>query len=248
MAEDTKLDLVVNMLREQIQRGDFGTKGRLPSVAQLVRDHKVARTTMYQALGLLQSEGIVIMKGNAYYASYPLLRIPGAPLFDSFLKKQGLVPVADNIIDPELIMMPAGVAAMFGAPEGLRVVHRLRRHGAEDFPSIRLAENWYPAYLAEPFIESMTVNPDLNVLGEIRKAQGVAYKKRTDEILSRLPTSEERNLLSLVRTAPVFEIRRQFISSDGKTLLYNKTVLVASNFVLTYEYEKSSENGNGGNH
>lgn len=238
MAEDGKLDHVINSLREQIQRGDFGTKGRLPSIAQLVRDLKVARTTMYQALSLLPSEGIVLMKGNAYYANYPVLRIPGAPLFDICGEQQGFKSTADNVIEPELVTLSAEIAALFGRAEGLQVVHRLRRHGMVDLPPIRLAEHWYPADLAGQFLEQMKEDPDLNVLGEIRNAHGVASQTRLDEILGRLPTSEEMKFLSLVRTSPVFEIRRQFIAPDGRVLLFNRTILVGAHFWLSYKDEK----------
>lgn len=65
---------------------------------------------MYQSLTFLRSEGLLIVKGTSCYARYPVIRIPYSPLFDKFLLKQGLTPVTDNLIEPEIISAPADIA------------------------------------------------------------------------------------------------------------------------------------------
>jgi DNA-binding GntR family transcriptional regulator len=242
MTEETKIETLANLLRERIKRGEYGTSGRIPAVSQLAADHKMARATVYQSLLLLQSEGLLIAKGTSYFVNYPIMRIPGAPLFDKYLTNQGLTPAVDNIVEPEIIPMPAEVAALFGVKEGLHVVHRTRRHGTVEVP-YRLAENWYPIDLAGEFIEEMKRDPNLNVAGRIRETHGVAIAKRHDDIIARLPTQEEARLLDLVRTAPVLELRRHFRSQDDRTILFNITILVAAYFVLSYDDTHAKVNG-----
>jgi DNA-binding GntR family transcriptional regulator len=162
------------------------------------------------------------------------MRLSGAPLFDKYIEKQGLAPEVDNIVDPEIAVMPDEIAALFGVEKGVRFVHRVRRHGTVDVP-YRLAENWYPVDLAGEYIEAMKQDPNLNVAGEIRKNKGVAIATRHDAIEARLPTPEEVTLLSLVRTSPVLEVRRQFLSNDGRTILFSKQTLVAAYFTLHYD-------------
>jgi GntR family transcriptional regulator len=234
MTEDSKIAFLARALREQITRGEFGTKGRLPSVTQLAKSHQVARSTVYQALLLVQAEGLVIVKDNSHYVTYPLMRLPGAPLFDKYLEGQGVTAATDTLVAPEIIQLPKDIAEMFGQQEGLHVVHRTRRQGTTELP-LRLQESFYPADLASRYLEAMKQNPDLNVAGEMRKNQGIAIAKRHDDVLARLPSPDEMKLLNIVRTTPVLEIRRHFVTQDEKTVFFAKICLVAAYFLLSYD-------------
>lgn len=236
MSDENKIEGLAASLRERIKRGDFGTSGRLPTVTALAKEYKMARATMYQSLVLLRAEGLLIVKGNSYFARYPLMRIPGSPLFDQFLIEQGLTPVTDNLVDPQIVDAPADIAAIFGLQEGDKVIHRVRRQGTAEVP-YRLHENWYTVDLAGPFLEEMKQNPDMNVAGRIREMRGIAVTTIHDDIFTRLPTADEINLLSIVRTTPVLEVRKQFLSQEGKTMMFVRSVLVGAYFQLSYDYQ-----------
>jgi GntR family transcriptional regulator len=236
MTEDIKLKALISDLRERIKRGDFGTNGHLPPVTQLAKNYQVSRGTVYQALTLLQSESLLVTVGSTYIVNYPIMRISGAPLFDKYIREQGLTPVVDNLVEPEVIIMPDEIAKVFGQKEGLHVVHRARRHGIIEIP-YRLEENWYPADLAAQFLEAMIKDPNLNVAGEIRKAHNVFIAKRRDKLIARLPTDEETEKLNIVRTTPIIELRRQFLAEDDTVVLFNITILVAAYFELEYDAE-----------
>lgn len=222
------------------KRGDFGTNGRLPTVTQLAKEYQMARATMYQSLTQLRLEGLLFVRGTSYYARYPVMRIPSSPLFDQFLLKQGLTPVTDNLIEPEVISAPTDIAESLGMSEGTQVIHRLRRQGTAEVP-YRLHEQWYPLDLAGPFLEAMRQNPNLNVAGEIRKATGIALTTFHDDIFARLPTTEEISLLNIVRTTPVLEVRKQFISQEGRSMVFVRSVLVGAYFQLSYDYPHMRE-------
>lgn len=241
MSEDGKIEMLAESMRERIKRGDFGANGRLPTVTALAKENKMARATMYQSLLLLRSEGLLIVKGTSYYARYPLMRIPGSPLFDKFLLDQGLVPVTTNLVEPELVTAPDAIAAIFNIAPGDKVIHRSRLQGTAEVP-YRLHDNWYPAQLAEPFLAEMKQNPDMNVAGRIREEQGIAVTTIHDDIFTRLPTSDEITLLNVVRTTPVLEVQKKFLVQDGTTMMYVRSVLVGAYFQLSYEYAHKSQN------
>lgn len=234
-SEEGKIETIAAQLRERIKRGDFGTNGRLPTVTELAKEYQMARATMYQSLNLLRSEGLLIVKGTSYYARYPVMRIPGSPLFDQFLIEQGLTPVTENLIEPEIISAPVDIAEGLGLPEETQVIHRLRRQGTAEVP-YRLHEQWYPLDLAGPFMEAMKQDPNLNVAGKIREATGIAVTTYHDEIFTRLPTAEEIELLNIVRTTPVLEVRKQFISQEGRIMVFVRSVLIGAYFQLSYDY------------
>lgn len=239
-SEDGKIETIAALLRERIKRGDFGTSGRLPTVTQLAKEYKMARATMYQSLTLLRSEGLLLVKGTSYYAQYPVMRILGSPLFDQFLIEQGHTPLSENIVDPEAVAAPADIATNLGLSEGAPVVHRIRRQGSTEVP-YRVHENWYPVDIIEMyttvdnFIEELKQNPDLNVAGVMRDKTGIGLANIVDDIFVRLPTVEETNLLSIVRTAPVLEVHKQFLSQDDRVMVYVRTVSIGAYFYLHYK-------------
>lgn len=240
MTEESKVELLVSALHERIKRGDFGTSGRLPTVTQIAKEYNMVRTTAYQALQILRAEGLLLVRNAAYVVNNPVLLIEGTPNFDRYLEKQGLTPAFENIGIPKIVTMPDEIATLFKAEKGLRVVHRVRKQGTPEVP-LRLEENWYPADLASPFLDTMKHDASINVAREIRLAYGASIVKIKEDVLSRYPTQEETKLLDITRTAPVLEARRNFLTSEGKTVIYNRTIMVAAFFLLHYEYDTSFE-------
>ena len=51
--EDGKVEFLVGTLKERIKRGDFGTRGRLPTIAQFSKEYQMARDTVHAALQIL---------------------------------------------------------------------------------------------------------------------------------------------------------------------------------------------------
>lgn len=241
MTEDGKIESLVNALREQVKAGDFGTKGRLPSVTQMAKEHQIARTTVYNALQILRNEGLLIVKEGSFFVNNPVLLIEGTPDFDRYLEKQGLTPKFDTIGTPDVITMPDEIAALFKAEKGLQVVHRLRVQGTSEIP-LRLEENWYPVDLALQFLEAMRNDTNINVAREIRLAHNAAITRIREDVLARHPTQEEAKLLDITRTSFILEARRNFLThAEGRTVLYNRTIMVAAFFKLHYEYDTSVE-------
>ncbi|TDC06665.1 GntR family transcriptional regulator [Nonomuraea longispora] len=57
-----RYQVIAARLREQIERGDFAPGAALPSEAELQRQFGVARTTVRQALAVLEVEGLVVVE------------------------------------------------------------------------------------------------------------------------------------------------------------------------------------------
>lgn len=237
---DGKIESFVADMQKKIREGHFGS-GRLPSIKELASTYSMSRTAVNDAIQELRASGFAYGKDGSYYAIHPPISLPlklsGAPLFDVYLKSQGFEAVTEHIKEPEVIALPLEVARMFGQSEGVRFVHRSRVQGIPNIP-MRLQETYFPADLAEQFIPAMKMNPEMNVMGEIRKVHGVAIAERRDSLVGRHPTAEEMRLLNLVRTSPVFEQRRYFTANDGRIVSFMKVTLVAAFFVLDYTSDR----------
>jgi GntR family transcriptional regulator len=237
MSEEGKIESLTVILRDQIKREEYGTRGRLPSVSQLAKTNQVARSTVYQALLLLQAEGLVIARHNSFFVN-PVLRISTnpTPTFEQMLVSQGLEPFVQNITDPEIIVMPDEIAIIFNQPAGQQVIHRYRVQGKTDIP-FRLSEYWYPEQLAKKYLEEMRDDPSYDVLDAIKKDMGIKRQLVHDDVLSRIPTKQEATLLSITRTSSVQEVRRTNRTPDGTVLMYHRIVFVGPYNMLAYDYE-----------
>lgn len=231
------VDKLADDLRSKIESGTYGQAGSLPSTTELAREWKTSRSIVTQVMLLLRSEGHIRMVGNRYVVNRPRLILPGLTKnFEQYLKDQGYEPEIENIIEPSVETMTSEVAALFGQQPGMRVIHRMRKQGITNQP-LRLAENWYyPADLVEGFLDEMRSNDHMDVVGAISEKYGKYIVETKEDILARIPTKEEMKWLGIARYQPVFEVRRSNFAQDGTPLMFNRIIMVATNFFLSRAY------------
>jgi len=76
-----------------------------------------------------------------------------------------------------------------------------------------------------------------DVLLAIKEAHGKAAKRVHEDVIGRLPTQLEQDILKIVRSTPVLEVHRSYYGADDKTvIMYSRIIFVASYFVLSYDY------------
>jgi len=239
MSPDTKIDVLVDALRERILSGAFGTQGRLPSLRMLAEDYHTTHETMNKVVQQLQAEGLLSSKGRAgVFVNMPRTRIPGITArFDLYLKEQGLTPMEVNVGEPSIVSAPADVAKAMSIAEESPVVRRMRVQGTTTTP-YRLAENFYPVDLVgDSILETMRSDSRFDVLLAIKQAHGIVIKRVHEDVIGRLPIALEQELLKIVRGAPVLEVRRtNYAEDDEKVIMYNRLIFVASYFELSYDY------------
>jgi DNA-binding GntR family transcriptional regulator len=78
----------------------------------------------------------------------------------------------------------------------------------------------------------------LDVLQAIKEAHGKVIKRVHEDVIARLPTSGEQELLKIVRNTPVLEVKRTNYAEDDDTtvIMFNRLIFVASYFELSYDY------------
>jgi GntR family transcriptional regulator len=240
MSPDVKVDSIADAFRQRIISGEYGTGGRLPSLRMLSEEHATTHETMNKVIQRLQAEGLLISQGRAgVFVNKPRTRIPGITArFDLYLQEQGLTPAEMNIDEPAFVAAPADVAAAFSVDEGEPVVRRMRLQGTASTP-YRIAENFYPVSLAGgSILERMQQDARMDVLLAIKEAHGKVIKRVHEDVIGRLPTTREKDVLKIVRDTPLLEVQRtNYAEDDDKTvIMYNRIIFVASYFVLSYDY------------
>ena len=240
----TTVPEVAEALRERIQAGDFGRYGRLPPATDLAKEYQVSRDTINRAIKLLQAEGYLESRGEGtrgVVISRSRVRIQGITArFDLELQNLGLIPTESNIDEPAIVPAPAQVARALGTREGTPVVRRFRKQGAVQDGTIipyRLAENFYPTALADAAIlEQMRRDERFDVILAIREKYGKLPTHVHEDVIGRLPTGLERQLLNITPQTPVLEVNRVNYAEDDTVVMVNKLIFVANLFVLSYDY------------
>src|ERR1700730_13498700 len=119
---ETKLDDVVDALRQRILAGEFGT-GRLPTLRELAERYDTSRETAGRAIKLLQAEGLLVAQGRSVYVQ-SRRRLPAgvADQLAPLLRQRGL-PVEEAILEePAIIAATGDVVRTLGVEEGTPVV------------------------------------------------------------------------------------------------------------------------------
>lgn len=235
---ETRLDEVVDSLRQRILSGEFGT-GRLPTLRELAEQYTTSRETTGRAIKLLQAEGLLVSHGGKSVYIQSRARLPGAigDQLSLLLQQQGL-PAEETILEgPTSIFAPEDVARSLGIAFEAPVVHLLRRQGTTTVP-YRLVEEFYPAFLAgEEILRRVQADPSLDILDAIGREQGKVVQQVHEDIITRVPVAREQRQLGITSSMPVLEMHRIGKTSDGMPILLHRIIFVGSLFAFSYDYE-----------
>jgi DNA-binding GntR family transcriptional regulator len=239
MSTLTKVDTIIDGIRSRILSGEFGEEGRLPSFRKLVDEYQTSQETMNKAMQALQAEGLLLSAGaKGVFVNSSRIRMPGIVVdFSEYLEKQGLKPKSELLNKPEIITPSVDIQRRLKLKKEQEVLFRQRKQGTERTP-FRIAFEYFPLqFINEKMLDQISKDPSMNVLEAIEKNFGKAIGYTQEELIVRLPTSFEQEHLQIVRTNPVIESQRNHLTKDKKTvLLYNKKVLNANHFLLSYDY------------
>lgn len=157
-----KRDTIAEELRQRIVDGTYGPGDKLPTEAELMIEHGVARGTARDALGLLEEEGLVDRRVGtsggtfvrrqvaidiyAWRDDQPMSSNSEADLFARTVREQHHEPRQDFSVRDEA--MPADLAKLLNVEPGTpAVVRRCVRFIDEQAHSIQ--DSWYPEWLCD---------------------------------------------------------------------------------------------------
>lgn len=176
----------------------------------------------------------MIKEDDGFFARRIVRVITGndLPSFEKSLELQSSVPFVENIVTPQVMMLPAEIAALFEVPQQ-EVVRRFRKQGADNIV-YRLAEYWYLLPEAHQFVQEMTEDPGTNIAHQIGLLINLTEQDMRARVTARPPSSEEATLLATENT--VVETLTTNSLPGGKPILLQKIVYVASRVTLEYRY------------
>jgi GntR family transcriptional regulator len=235
-------------LRAAIEAGELAPGARLPSERDLARQYATARNTAREAIGILQSEGLVVARhGRGVFVRErpPLMRLganrysraareqTGVSPFRIEVMKQGRTPRAETR-SVTRGPAPVDVAERLDLDEGSEVVRRENWYFADDEP-LQLGVTFIPVSIAEgsPLATETRLGRG-SIYGRFEDL-GYSITRIREEVSARMPTPEEAHGLDIPPGVPVLEVLHTSYDQAHQPFEVTRFVLRADHNGLDYE-------------
>ena len=244
--EKPKYQRIADALKAAVESGQYRAGDRLPGENELMESYGVARMTVRQALGVLQSEGITeARKGiGVFVRDFRPLRRQGIRRLAQVQWGSGQSVWAADVGGRDLVVDQVSVSEG-GAPEAIAGVLGLEPDEPACLRSRRFVLDGKPVLLSTSYLSAALVagtaitRTDTGPGGiYARLAEiGAGPVRFREEIRSRMPTREESDRLELASGTPVVLICRTAFAGDGRAVEVNEMTLDAASYVLEYEFD-----------
>jgi GntR family transcriptional regulator len=222
---------IASALREAIESGQLPPGAPLPSEARLSARFEVSRGTVRHALATLRNEGLI---SGGRGRPPTVARQLKAQSFDQFVsfsiwaKESGHSPAARTL---ELARRPADAdaARMLGLEPGTPVFQYKR---------VRLLDGDPVMIELSTFVEAvgrLLLDCDLDggsVYAQLG-ARGVQFTEAEQTIAAIAASAEFAKLLGVPRRAPLLEVRRLVLGTDGERLEWSYDIYRGDSFAVT---------------
>jgi len=246
-------DLAAN-LRNAIEQGEYLPGSTLPKQNELAERYAVNIKTVRQAVGLLESEGLVtpIRRRGTVVRERPPMRRLGIARYSKQKWKFGdtVAFVADReasgrswkLTDQtqtvSLVEADAEVAQAFALAPGAQVYERARLVKDGEQPTHTLTSYYLPAHVEGTPLVDPTPGPAGRGGGfAVLTLQGYEPHHMSETIFARMPTPDETEMLNLPSGEPVMVLTRQTYTEDDTLIEFARGIHAASRFAWTYDFE-----------
>lgn len=234
---------IADELRARIESGALSAKGKLPSERDLSEEFDAARNTVRDALQVLRSEDLIESRRGSGAHLRTFQRInrdaaerlakehwgAGRSIWDRDMEGRD----HQEGVEIERVDPPERVAGVLGL-RGQQVWRRSRLHRS-GHRTVQQSTSWYPADLADgTAITDANTGPG-GVYARLDEI-GHGPARYREEIMVRLPFSEEVGALGITQSMPVILIVRTAYDSDDRPVEVNEMVLDADSFRLIYKF------------
>lgn len=241
-----KYQRIANALKAAIRSGEYGPGDRVPGENDLMATYEVARMTARQALGVLQSEGLVEARKGAgvFVRAFRIRRRRGIQRLAQEQWGSGRSVWSADVDDRQPVVdqievseqeADGRIADALGISPGARVWVRSRRFVLEGKP-VLFATSYLPSELVA---DSAITQADTGPGGVYARLAELGHRPVhfREELRSRMPSADEAGRLSLSAGTPVIQIVRTAFAEGGRPVEVNDMTLDSASYVLEYDFD-----------
>ena len=210
---------LANILRQQIENGDFQPYDAIPSERQLEQRYNLSRPTIRQAIDLLSRQGYLFrVHGKGTFVSPPKLQkgILELTSFSEDMRKRGLKP-GQRILEFGYVKPDSKIRQQLEIPDIEKKVLRIKRLRYGDEEPMGLQDSFLALDSAQTITrEEIEEKGSIYVI--LQEKFGI-YPTEADETLEvTLATHEEAELLNIKEGSPLLLNERTLWSQDRKAI------------------------------
>lgn len=215
---------LVSIVKRNITAGTLDPGDLLPSEAELCKTFNVSRSTVRQAIGSLEAEGLVVRKqGRGTFVAEPKMRrkTENVYSFTSEISAMGLTP-SSTLIDFEVLKPTPDMIKVLELTMPDAKVYRFTRIRNVDGEPLILETSFYPQYIYPKLTRDLLrTHSFYSLLYEVGIAPASAVDSYEAVILGR----EEAELLGCKPGSSAFSVQRRTRTETGMIYEYTQSLI-----------------------
>ena len=215
---------LVGIIKRYVSAGILSPGDMLPSESELCRGLGISRSTVRQAIGALEDEGLVVrQQGRGTFVAEPKLRRRNENVysFTSEVTSMGLTP-SSTLIEFDTIKPTPDIMKMFSLHSGDIPVYRFTRIRRIDGEPVMLETSYYPQYIYPNLTrELLETNSFYSLLYEV----GIVPAAAVDTYEAVKLSPDEAALLGCKSGSAGFSHQRQTKAEDGEVFEYTQSLI-----------------------
>ena len=222
---------LVSIVKRNITAGTLAPGELLPSESELCKTFDISRSTVRQAIGYLEGEGLVVRKqGRGTFVAEPKMRrkTENVYSFTSEISSMGLTP-SSTLIEFEVMPPTPDIMKVLELSSADKLVYRFTRiRNVNDEPLI-LETSFYPQYIYPKLTrELLKTHSFYSLLYEV----GIAPASAVDSYEAVTLGREEAELLGCRPGACAFSVQRRTRTETGMIYEYTQSLIRADRVTL----------------
>jgi len=222
---------LVSIVKRNISAGTLVTGDMLPSEAELCRSFDVSRSTVRQAIGALEAEGLVVRKqGRGTFVAEPKMRRRTETVysFTSEISAMGMTP-SSTIIEFDIIDPTPDIEKVLELSGSDAKVYRFTRLRNVDGEPLILETSFYPHYIYPKLTrELLRTHSFYSLLYEVGIVPASAVDSYEAVVLGR----KEAELLHCKPGSCAFSVQRRTRTDAGITYEFTQSLIRADRVKL----------------
>ena len=222
---------LVSIIKRNITPGTLTGGALLPSESELCLTFDVSRSTVRQAIGELESEGLVVRKqGRGTFVAEPKMRrrTENVYSFTSEINSMGMTP-SSTILEFKVMDPPPDIVSMLELESNHTQIYRFSRIRNVNGEPLILETSFYPVYiypkLTRELLEthsfySLLYEQGIVPYSAVDSYEAVILGRREAELLGTRPGNSAFSVQRRTRTesGTVYEFTQSLIRADRVTL------------------------------
>ncbi|MEG1107812.1 MAG: GntR family transcriptional regulator [Oscillospiraceae bacterium] len=222
---------LVSIVKRNVTAGTLAAGDLLPSEAELCKTFNVSRSTVRQAIGSLETEGLVVRKqGRGTFVAEPKMRrkTENVYSFTSEISAMGLTP-SSTLIEFEVIAPTPDIMKVLELNTTETDVYRFTRIRNVNGEPLILETSFYPQYIYPKLTrELLKTHSFYSLLYEVGIAPASAVDSYEAVVLGRA----EAEMLGCKPGSCAFSVQRRTKTETGMIYEYTQSLIRADRVTL----------------